>query len=120
LTKGVAVQQAITVFPSFTYPSWTSMFTGLYPGAHGITGNNVFFRDREIARYYTEYHLDAARAQVDKSFFSDDINQHIKTLHEYVKAAGGQSIVVHNMVTRGSLAVKPDFDTLWSYQRNSQ
>lgn len=118
LTKGVAVQQAVTVFPSFTYPSWTSMFTGVHPGAHGITGNNLFFRDRGIARYYTEYHLDALRAQVDKNFFSDDINQRIKTLHEYVKAAGGQSIVVHNMVTRGSLAVKPDFDTLWSYQRN--
>lgn len=118
LTKGVAVQQAVTVFPSFTYPSWTSMFTGVHPGAHGITGNNLFFRDRGIARYYTEYHLDALRAQVDKNFFSDDINQRIKTLHEYVNAAGGQSIVVHNMVTRGSLAVKPDFDTLWSYQRN--
>jgi hypothetical protein len=118
LTKGVAVQQAVTVFPSFTYPSWTSMFTGLYPGAHGITGNNLFFRDREIARYYTEYHLDAVRAQLDKNFLSNDINPHIKTLHEYVQAAGGQSIVVHNMVTRGSLAVKPDFDTLWSYQSN--
>jgi type I phosphodiesterase/nucleotide pyrophosphatase len=118
LTKSVAVRQATTVFPSFTYPSWTSMFTGVYPGAHGITGNNLFFRDREIARYYTEYHLDALRAQLDKNFFSDDINLHIKTLHEYVKEAGGESIVVHNMVTRGSLAVKPDFDTLWSYQRN--
>jgi len=118
LTKGVAVQQGTTVFPSFTYPSWASMFTGVYPGTHGITGNNLFFRDREIARYYTEYHLDAIRAQLDKDFFSNDINLHIKTLHEYVKTAGGQSIVVHNMVTRGSLAVKPDFDTLWSYQRN--
>ncbi len=118
MTKGVAVQQAVTVFPSYTYPSWTSMFTGLYPGTHGITGNTLFFRDREIARYYTEYHLDAVRAQFDKNFLSNDINPHIKTLHEYVQAAGGQSIVVHNMVTRGGLALKPDFDTLWSYQRN--
>jgi len=118
LTKAVAVQDAVTVFPSFTYPSWTSMFTGVHPGVHGITGNNVFFRDREIARYYTEYHLDAIRAQLDKNFFSNDINPRIQTLHEYVQAAGGQSIVVHNMVTRGSLALKPDFDTLWSYQRN--
>lgn len=118
LTKGIAVQQAVTVFPSFTYPSWTSMFTGLYPGAHGIAGNNLFFRDREIARYYTEYHLDAIRAQLDKNFFSNDINPNIKTLHEYVTAAGGESMVVHNMVTRGGIARKPDFDTLWSYQRN--
>lgn len=118
LTKGIAVQQAVTVFPSFTYPSWTSMFTGVYPGAHGITGNNVFFRDRGVARYYTEYHLDAIRAQLDKNFLSKDINAHTKTLHEFVEAAGGESIVVHNMVSRGSNLVKPDFDTLWSYQRN--
>ncbi len=118
LTKGVAVQQAVTVFPSFTYPSWTSMFTGVYPGTHGITGNNLFFRDREIARYYTEYHLDSIRVQLDKDFLSNDINPHIKTLHEYVGSAGGQSMIVHNMVTRGGVARKPDFDTLWSYQRN--
>lgn len=118
LTRAVAVQEAVTVFPSFTYPSWTSMFTGVYPGAHGITGNNLFFRDREVARYYTEYHLDAVRVQLDKNFLSNDINSHIKTLYEYVQAAGGEGVVVHNMVTRGSLARKPDFDTLWSYQRN--
>ena len=94
------------------------MFTGVYPGAHGITGNNVFYPDREIARYYTEYHLDAVRAQLDKNFFSNDINPRNQTLYEYVQRAGGQSMVVHNMVTRGSLALKPDFDTLWSYQRN--
>ena len=114
LTKGVAVQQAVTVFPSFTYPSWTSMFTGVYPGAHGITGNNLFFRDREIARYYTEYHLDAIRAQVDKNFVSDDLNPHIPTLHEYVRDGGGKSMVIHHMVTRGGEAVKTDFDTLWN------
>ena len=118
LTKGVAVQQAVTVFPSFTYPSWTSMFTGVYPGAHGITGNNLFFRDRQIARYYTEYHLDAIRAQVDKDFVADDLNPHIPTLHEYVRDGGGRSMVIHHMVTRSGEAVKPDFDTLWNYQTN--
>ena len=37
LTKAVAVQEAVTVFPSFTYPSWTSMFTssrGMYQFSH--------------------------------------------------------------------------------------
>ena len=118
LTKGVAVQEGVTVFPSFTYPSWTSMFTGVYPGVHGITGNNLFFRNRGVARYYTEYHLDAVRVQLDKNFLSKDINPRIKTLYEYVQTGGGEGVVVHNMVTRGSLARKPDFDTLWSYQRN--
>lgn len=118
LMKGTAVRQAVTVFPSFTYPSWTSMFTGVHPGAHGITGNNLFFRDRQIARYYTEYHLDAIRAQVDKDFVSDDLNPTIPTLHEYVRDAGGNSVVIHHMVSRGSEAVKPDFDTLWNYHTN--
>jgi len=118
LTKGVSVKEAVTVFPSYTYPSWTSMFTGVFPGVHGITGNSVFFRDRKVARYYAEYHLDALRAQMEKDFLSNDINPNTKTIYEYVGEQGGQSIVVHNMVSRGAEARKPDFDTLWNYQRN--
>ena len=118
LTKGTAVEEAVTVFPSFTYPSWASLFTGVYPGAHGITGNNLFFRNHQVARYYTEYHLDAARVQLEEDFLSRDLNPHIPTLHEYVRDGGGRSIVIHNMVTRGSDARKPDFDTLWNYQSN--
>ena len=71
LTKGIAVQQPTTVFPSYTYPAWTSMFTGLFPGAHGITGNSLFFRERDVARYYTEYHIDAVKVQLGTDFFSD-------------------------------------------------
>lgn len=118
MTKGVAVQQAVTVFPSFTYPSWTSMFTGLYPGAHGISGNNLFFRDRQTVRYYAEYHLDAVRAQLEEDFFSDDINPHVPTVHDHVRKAGGRSLIIHNMVTRGGEASKPDLDTLWNYKDN--
>ena len=44
------------------------MFTGVFPGAHGLTGNSLFFRDRAVARYYTEYHLDAARVQLEEDF----------------------------------------------------
>lgn len=118
LTKSIAVVNGVTVFPSYTYPAWTSMFTGVYPGAHGITGNTVFFRDREIVRYYSEYHLDTLRVQLEKDFFSNDLNTHLKTLYQYVGEESGQSIVVHNMVSRGSEARKPSFDTLWSYKKN--
>src|SRR5680860_262094 len=31
LTKAIAVQRPTTVFPSYTYPAWTSMFTGVFP-----------------------------------------------------------------------------------------
>ena len=120
LTKGIAVQHPTTVFPSYTYPAWTSMFTGLFPGAHGITGNSLFFRTREIARYYTEYHLDAVKVQLQADFLSDDINDQVSTIYEYIRQSGGQSIVVHHMLTRGSGrgAISPDFDTLLSYTQN--
>ena len=120
LTKGIAVQQPSTVFPSYTYAAWTSMFTGVYPGAHGIAGNSLFFREREVARYYTEYHIDAVKVQLGNDFLSDDINGQVKTIYEYIGQGGGQSIVVHHMLTRGSGqgAIRSDFDTLLSYQQN--
>src|SRR6185295_4974599 len=119
-TKGIAVQQPTTVFPSYTYPAWTSMFTGVFPGAHGITGNTLFFRERAVARYYTEYHLDAAKVQLAEDFLSDDMNSQVKTLYEYIAQRGGQSIVVHHMLTRGSGrgAINADFDTLLRYAQN--
>ena len=70
LTKGIAVQQPTTVFPSYTYAAWTSMFTGVFPGAHGIAGNSLFFREREVARHFTEYHIDAVKVQLSDDFLS--------------------------------------------------
>ncbi|MEO6203692.1 MAG: alkaline phosphatase family protein, partial [Nitrospirales bacterium] len=120
LTKGIAVLTPTTVFPSYTYPAWTSMFTGVFPGSHGITGNNLFFRDREVARYFTEFHIDAAKVQLEKNFFSNDINPRVNTMYEYVGQGGGQSLVVHHMLTRGSGAGarNADLDTLLSYEKN--
>ena len=40
----VRAKKALTVFPSYTFPSWTSLVTGVYPGLHGITGNQLLFR----------------------------------------------------------------------------
>jgi hypothetical protein len=98
------------------------MFTGVYPGTHGITGNSVFFRDRRVVRYYTDFHIDAVKVQLERDLLANDINEQTKTLYQYVDEAGGQSLVVHNMVIEGSErghgARKPSFDTLWSYQRN--
>ncbi len=120
LTKGIAVQHPTTVFPSYTYPAWTSMFTGVFPGTHGITGNSLFFREREVARYYTEFHLDAFKVQLQKDFLSDDVNDQVKTIYEHIGQSGGQSLVVHHMLTHGSGrgAMSADFDTLLSYKQN--
>ena len=94
------------------------MFTGVFPGAHGIAGNAVFFRDRQMARYYAEYHIDAVRVQLKRNIVSKDMNEDTKTIYEYVEEAGGRSIVVYNMMDRGSDAIKPSPDTLWNYQKN--
>ena len=118
LTHAIGVDQASTVFPSYTYPSWASMFTGVFPGAHGIAGNAVFFRDQQMARYYAEYHIDAVRVQLKQNIVSKDMNESTKTIYEYVEDAGGRSIVVYNMMDRGSDAIKPSPDTLWNYQKN--
>jgi predicted AlkP superfamily pyrophosphatase or phosphodiesterase len=42
VAHGASSDGALSVFPSVTYPSHTSMTTGVFPGAHGINGNRAF------------------------------------------------------------------------------
>jgi predicted AlkP superfamily pyrophosphatase or phosphodiesterase len=41
---GLLVQDAITTFPSYTFPAQASLVTGVEPGVHGIVGNALFDR----------------------------------------------------------------------------
>jgi predicted AlkP superfamily pyrophosphatase or phosphodiesterase len=41
MNEGVS-SGVVTVYPSVTYPSHTSIVTGAYPERHGITGNDIF------------------------------------------------------------------------------
>ena len=41
MTDGVS-SGVVTVYPSVTYPSHTSIVTGAYPARHGIVGNDIF------------------------------------------------------------------------------
>lgn len=43
---GVRVSNAITSLPALTYPNTVSLFTGTFPGHHGIVSNQLFDRDR--------------------------------------------------------------------------
>lgn len=43
---GIALLNATTVFPSFTFAGQASIFTGVPPGQHGITGNEFLDRFR--------------------------------------------------------------------------
>lgn len=101
LTKAIAVRQGVTVFPSYTYPAWASVFTGMFPGAHGITGNMLFFRDSAQARYYSERHLDAVLANTWPGYLASDMSEDVKTLYELVGERNGDSLVIHHMMGRG-------------------
>lgn len=41
---GVGVENAVTSIPAMTYPNTVSLFTGKFPGHHGIVGNQWFDR----------------------------------------------------------------------------
>lgn len=41
---GVGVKRAIAGIPAMTYPNTVSIFTGLFPGHHGVMGNQWFDR----------------------------------------------------------------------------
>lgn len=43
---GVRVNHAVASLPAMTYPNTVSLFTGCFPGHHGIMGNQLFDRHR--------------------------------------------------------------------------
>jgi len=49
VAEGASSSGALSVFPSVTYPSHTSMASGVIPGRHGIVSN----RDLDLERYET-------------------------------------------------------------------
>jgi predicted AlkP superfamily pyrophosphatase or phosphodiesterase len=53
LRKGGATAKGmITSFPSVTWPSHTSLITGVQPSRHGVIGNNVWLRGEERSLAY--------------------------------------------------------------------
>jgi len=50
IANGVWPDHSITVFPSVTHPSHTSLVTGVTPRLHGVVGNGV--RDRETGESF--------------------------------------------------------------------
>lgn len=50
--RGLYIPRAVSVVPCITLACQTSFVTGLFPGHHGVTGNNWFDRNRLIWRNY--------------------------------------------------------------------
>lgn len=130
--NAVRAKKAITVFPSYTFPSFTSLITGVYPGLHGITGNQLLFRTGAPgqqqgkksaplqARYYSEAHIDAL-AVYWSHLLNDDISPLSPTIYDVVDAAKGQSLIVHHMISRGAKDTDwrfPSYDTAVMYLKH--
>lgn len=74
IAEGVWPDHSITVFPSVTHPSHTSLVTGVTPRLHGVVGNRV--RNRETGE---AYHI-TNKARVE--------SVRVETLFDWAKAGG--------------------------------
>ncbi|MEM4202604.1 MAG: alkaline phosphatase family protein [Candidatus Methanomethylicaceae archaeon] len=106
-------KNATTVFPSVTLTGHASIFTGVYPGAHGIVGNEWFDRQSED---FINYMSLEGQMQIF-GFFSDPqglANHHLKatTLYTAARQAGKRSLVGFNQYWKGAKNVRPDLELL--------
>lgn len=51
LKTGVRAEFMSPIFPSVSYPDWTTLVTGLYPESHGIVGN--YFYDAQTKENFS-------------------------------------------------------------------
>ena len=70
LKEGVKAEYMKPLFPSLSYPSWTTLVTGLYPGYHGIVAN--YFYDPKDKDYFSLYHSTmSGKAKVSRLVMKD-------------------------------------------------
>lgn len=103
--------QAATVFPSVTMAAQASLFTGVFPGRHGIAGNQWF--DRDQARFIDYMGLYGTPCVYGFTLVLGAdcrggwANYHLlsPTLYEAASKAGKTSVVVYNEYWRGATRV---------------
>jgi arylsulfatase A-like enzyme len=91
--RGVRARSLRPVFPSVTWPSHTSLVTGVTPARHGVLGNLVFDR---MTGLVVQHEGDRTAATVQ-----------VETLWDRVHAAGGRVASLCWPKTRGVAAI-PD------------
>jgi hypothetical protein len=111
---------ATTVFPSVTLTGQASIFTGVYPGRHGIVGNQWFNRHASPP-HFTSYMSPLTIPCVfntwipgcEEGLANQDLTT--QTIYEVAKQAGKTSYVIFNQYWKGSTnAVQPSvLEQLW-------
>lgn len=62
---GVRVEKAVSCLPALTYPNSVSLMTGVFPGRHGIMGNQLFDRRN---MYWVDYITAESYQRVNQDF----------------------------------------------------
>jgi uncharacterized repeat protein (TIGR01451 family) len=119
--KALCFDAATTVFPSVTLAAQASLFTGLYPGRHGIAGNQWFNRtENQEVNYFS---MSNAQAVYGVDYPGGLANGHlahnnVATLYDAASAAGLSSFVIFNQYWKGTPAggaIQPSSDELYLY-----
>ncbi len=86
--RGVSTLSCRAVFPTATYTGHTSIITGVYPGEHGIVGNQFFDREARQPRNFDFYDPNACVEAV--------------TIFEEAVSAGLDTAAIAEPVTKGA------------------
>ncbi len=99
--RGLYCPQAVANVPSVTLVNLTSIVTGLFPGHHGITGNNWFDRNRLIWRNYNTI---AQKNTLDGDYAARNIYEHFPrrtTASIFYQPHRGTTKFVENRLSAG-------------------
>ena len=115
--NGTRVERAVTVFPAVTLCCQASMFTGAWPGAHGVLGNSWWDRFKKPPEF--RFYTDAKTAlgnygfglfgwptiimpqRPDLQFANNDLSKDVETIYEMAKRKHLSSWEVFNPYSRG-------------------
>lgn len=116
--RGARVRYGVTVYPSETLPAQTSLFTGLYPGRHGIVGNGWLERGAASPRLVDFSRADTAAMVFGYRLYglptlllphsgaggliNDAMFPGARTLYERLAERNLRSVVVFSHISRGA------------------
>jgi len=116
LKEGVTFTNHHAVYPSVTRINSTSMFTGRYPGSHGIAANSVVMRDydKNLVFSVMEPILENVRDKLGDVLFVENLGDILSKFGESFVAVGagttGNSFLQNpNANLNGGSVVNPDF-----------
>jgi predicted AlkP superfamily pyrophosphatase or phosphodiesterase len=109
---------ALSTAPSITFCAQTTIFTGLHPDGHGITGNQFFDRfgerNKGRPRFYAfdigdTYAVDDAVRVFARppGLISEVLPASIPTVYELAARYGKTAVVAHHMLARGAHWLHP-------------